>query len=124
MARILVGEDNVFNSELLKKILVNQGHQVFVAFNGRDVVEMSKRLQPQLILLDIVMPVMDGFQTLSELQRDWRTKTIPVMMITGSNNVDNVMRSKSAGVVDYLLKPFEPTDLKQRVDRALAPKAQ
>ncbi|MTV49541.1 response regulator [Heliobacillus mobilis] len=130
MARIIIGEDNEANCELLKKILSRNGHRVFVAHNGRDVVEMAKRLQPQteIILLDIMMPIMDGFQTIAELQRDWRTQSIPVIMITGSNDLKNVLRSKSAGVVGYVLKPFEPADLLERIDRALgkeiAPKDQ
>ncbi|MBM7866527.1 response regulator [Heliobacterium gestii] len=119
VARILIGEDNVANCELLKKILSPQGHRVFIAHNGRDVVEMAKRLQPppEVLLLDIMMPVMDGFQAIAELQRDWRTQSIPIMMITSSANTVDVLRSKSAGVAGYVLKPFEPQALLERIDQ-------
>ncbi|MZP30734.1 response regulator [Heliobacterium undosum] len=125
MARILIGEDNIANCELLKKILSPQGHRVFIAHNGRDVVEMAKRLQPppQLLLLDIMMPIMDGFQAIAELQRDWRTKSIPIMMVTSSGNTVDVLRSKSAGVVGYILKPYEPKVLIERIDQIVGKEA-
>lgn len=119
MARILLVEDDKLISEFAKGLLIRNGHQVFPAYDGQEAMTMVERYQPQLIILDIIMPRMDGFQLLATLRKDWRMKNIPVIMLSGRNELNDILRCKKEGVKDYILKPFKPDDFITRVNRAL-----
>jgi class 3 adenylate cyclase len=117
--RILVVEDTVANIQMLSASLKNVGYQVAVATNGAQALEAVARLKPDLILLDIEMPVMDGFETCRALKQsgDWRD--IPVIFLTSRADPDDIVKGFELGAVDYLSKPFNAHELLARVNTHL-----
>lgn len=116
---VLVVDDVEMNRDLLSRRLQRQGYQVAVAENGLQAIEMLSRDPIDLILLDIMMPEMDGYQVLGHLKQDERLKHIPVIMITALNEIDSVVRCIEMGAEDYLPKPFNPVLLQARVNASL-----
>jgi len=105
--RILVVEDSRDDQALLVNHLSHYGFRLFVASDGRDGYHKATGLLPDLILMDLRMPVMDGIQACRLLQADERTKSIPVIFITASNAVEDRVAGLNAGAVDYIGKPFD-----------------
>lgn len=122
MARILVVDDDAFNRDVLSRRLQRDGHEVDVSVDGTGALQAARENPYDLVLLDIMMPGMDGHQTLSAFKADERLGGIPVMMISALEDTDTVVRCLSAGAEDYLNKPFNPHILRARVDSALARK--
>jgi two-component system cell cycle response regulator len=91
--------------------------EVIEASNGADGLALAAREKPDLILLDLTMPVMDGYETLTRLKSDPHLKTIPVVMLTAESGRDNVLRIARQGVRDYLVKPFKGELIVERVGR-------
>ena len=116
---ILVVDDNEFNRDVLARRLVRQGYQVVMVPNGREALAIMHTHAFDLVLLDIMMPEMDGYQVLSELKADESLRNIPVIMISALSELDSVVRCIELGADDYLAKPFEPTLLKARVKSSL-----
>lgn len=116
MARILVIEDEISISQVLKDILEDEGHRVLLATNGADGLELGLTEKPRLILLDIMLPKVDGFTVCEQLRE--RGVDVPVLMLTAKNEVDDRVRGLDAGADDYLVKPFSSRELLARV-RAL-----
>ncbi len=121
-ARLLVVDDNKVNRLLLKRNLDLLGHHVSLAENGRVALEMLRREAYDLLLLDIEMPEMDGFQVLEELIRDPQLRDIPVIVTTGLEGTENVVHCIELGAEDYLSKPVNPVLLKARVGASLEKK--
>jgi CheY-like chemotaxis protein len=119
---VLVVDDNVANRELLSRRLLGQGHTVATAENGRQALEMLQRQPFDLVLLDIMMPEVDGYQVLEQLKADARLCHIPVIMISALGEIASVARCIEMGADDYLPKPFNPVLLKARVDACLEKK--
>jgi len=120
MSRVLVVDDSADIRLLLKKILVNAGHEVAVASDGDEVQPAMLANQSDLVLLDITMPRMDGFAALAKLKQDRRTKHIPVIMITAKGHPDDLDVARSLGADDYVNKPWAPGEVEVRVQWALA----
>ncbi len=118
-ARLLVVDDNKVNRLLLTRSLELQGHSAASAENGRVGLEMLRREAFDLLLLDIEMPEMDGFQVLEELFRDPQLRDLPVIVTSSLDGVDSVVRCIELGAVDYLPKPVNPVLLKARIDASL-----
>ena len=112
--KILIIDDSVVNINALHMMLKEE-YQVFVAKNGRDGIKQANLIQPSLILLDILMPEMDGFQVLHILTKDSNTSSIPVMFITCLNDDKNEEKGLSLGAVDYITKPFNLSVIKAKV---------
>ncbi len=112
--KILIIDDSVVNINALHMMLKEE-YQVFVAKNGRDGIKQANLIQPSLILLDILMPEMDGFQVLDVLTKDSNTSSIPVMFITCLNDDKNEEKGLSLGAVDYITKPFNLSVIKAKV---------
>lgn len=112
--RILIIDDSVVNINALHMMLKEE-YQVFVAKNGRDGIRQATLIQPSLILLDILMPEMDGFEVLDILTKDSNTSSIPVMFITCLNDDKNEEKGLSLGAVDYITKPFNLSVIKAKV---------
>ena len=117
--RILVVDDNASNRDLLFRRLSHDGHQVTRADSGRRALELLEVEDFDLILLDLLMPGLNGFQVLQRLKADERLHDIPVIMISGLQESDSVIRCIEAGAEDYLPKPFNPVLLRARLSACL-----
>ena len=121
-ARLLVADDNKVNRLLLARSLALQGHQVESAENGRIALEMLRRGGFDLLLLDMEMPEMDGFQVLEQLVADLHLRDLPVIVTSSLEGVAHVVRCIELGADDYLSKPVNPVLLKARIDSSLEKK--
>jgi DNA-binding response OmpR family regulator len=108
MARVLVIEDDAAISQLLRIILENRGHEVLVADDGSRGVATATRRTPDAIILDVMMPFMDGFAVLEALREDERTATIPVMMLSAIQKEAVEERCYRMGAQMFVRKPFDP----------------
>ncbi len=122
-AAILVVDDNENNREVLTRRLNREGYkQVVQASDGREALELLERQPFDLVLLDIMMPNVDGYQVLETMKRDQRLRHIPVIMISALDEMKSVIRCVEQGAEDYLSKPFDPTLLRARVGASLEKK--
>ena len=121
-ARLLVVDDNKVNRLLLTRNLELQGHRVATAENGRVGLAMLRREAFDLVLLDIEMPEMDGFQVLEQLVADLQLRDLPVIVTSSLEGLDNVVRCIELGAEDYLPKPVNPVLLKARIGASLEKK--
>jgi class 3 adenylate cyclase len=119
---LLVVDDNRVNRLLLGRALEQLGHTVTFAENGREALEALRRRPVDLVLLDIEMPEMDGYQVLAALAADPRLRDIPVVMMSSVEEVDSVARCIEMGAEDYLFKPVNPVLLRARVGASLEKK--
>jgi adenylate cyclase len=121
-ARLLVVDDNKVNRLLLTRTLEQQGHGVASAENGRVALEMLRREAFDLLLLDMEMPEMDGFQVLEQLKNDLQLRDVPVIVTSSLEGIDSVVRCIELGAEDYLPKPVNPVLLKARIGASLEKK--
>ena len=121
-ARLLVVDDNKVNRLLLTRSLETQGHSVASAENGRVALEMLRREAFDLMLLDMEMPEMDGFQVLQQLLGDLQLRDLPVIVTSSLEGIDTVVRCIELGAEDYLTKPVNPVLLKARLGASLEKK--
>ena len=121
-AQLLVVDDNKVNRLLLGRNLELQGHRVATAENGRVALDMLRREAFDLLLLDIEMPEMNGFQVLEQLASDLQLRDLPVIVTSSLEGLDNVVRCIELGAEDYLTKPVNPVLLKARIGAGLEKK--
>jgi adenylate cyclase len=121
-ARLLVVDDNKVNRLLLTRSLELQGHSIASAENGRVALEMLRGESFDLVLLDMEMPEMDGFQVLEQLVNDRRLRDLPVIVTSSLEGIANVVRCIELGAEDYLTKPVNPVLLKARIGASLEKK--
>lgn len=121
-ASILVIDDNDINRDLLSRYLEQQDHSVMVAENGYEALEMVKTNTFDLILLDIIMPKINGLQVLQKIKSNDTWRDIPVIMISSLGEMDSVIRCIEMGADDYLTKPFNSVLLKARINSSLKKK--
>jgi DNA-binding response OmpR family regulator len=119
---LLVVDDNPQNREVLARHLERQGYYVVVAENGRRAIEMVGAAAFDLLLLDIMMPEMDGYEVLRYLKQDKTLSHIPVIMISALDEIESVVRCIEMGAEDYLPKPFDPVLLRARIGASLEKK--
>jgi adenylate cyclase len=119
VGRILVIDDDSSNRDLLRRRLAHEGHDVLLAASGRQALEVLEHEVIDLILLDLLMPDMNGIEVLETLKSDTRWYAIPVVMISGLSETDAVMRCIEAGAEDYLPKPFDIVLLRARINAGL-----
>lgn len=115
MRHILVVDDIEENRGLLEKILTQEGHRVFLAEDGEIALEKLKNLKIDLIMLDYMMPNLNGYQTLCAIKKEPGLRHIPVLMISAANEIEKIVECIAAGAEDYLPKPFNVGILKARV---------
>jgi class 3 adenylate cyclase/CheY-like chemotaxis protein len=118
-SRILVVDDNESNRDLLSRRLQRQGHSVLQAEDGARALALVETEALDLVLLDLMMPGISGYDVLARLKRDPRHRDIPVIMISALSELDSIVRCIEAGADDYLAKPFDPTLLRARVGASL-----
>ena len=121
-ARLLVVDDNEMNRDLLSRRVQRLGHETVTANDGRQALALMRSQAFDLVLLDITMPGMDGYEVLQQLRDDAALRHIPVVMVSAIDEIDSVVRCLELGAEDYLTKPFNPLVLKARVDASLAKK--
>ena len=119
-AIILVVDDNEMNRDMLSRRLRRQKYTVEVAEDGEQALEMVKEQSYNLVLLDIMMPNLSGYEVLERIKADPQTQSMPVIMISAVDDLDSVVRCIELGAEDYLFKPFNPVLLKARVGASLS----
>jgi adenylate cyclase len=120
--RILVVDDNEINRDVLSRRLVRQGYTPLTAQNGREAIERLRAEPFDLVLLDILMPEMNGYEALAQLKADPVLRHIPVIMISALDEIESVVRCIEIGAEDYLPKPFDPVVLRARIGASLEKK--
>lgn len=120
--RLLVVDDLEMNRDLLVRRVRRLGHEADVAVNGRDALEKLRAAPWDLVLLDITMPEMDGYDTLRHIKADPLLAHVPVVMVSAIDETDSVVRCLELGADDYLTKPFNPVILQARIESSLAKK--
>jgi putative two-component system response regulator len=121
--KILVVDDEDRNLRLMKLLLTSFGYDVLTASNGEEALEMVHDIPPDVILLDVMMPKMDGFEVAKQLKREEETKIIPIVMVTALNGVEDRVKALEAGADDFLNKPVDKTELRARVKSLVKVKA-
>ena len=121
MRTILVADDNRLSRELLRDILETADHRVVEARDGGEVVRLIEEAMPDLILLDLEMPVKDGYAVLEQIQTDHRFSKIPVVAVTAKAMRNDRERAMAAGFRDYITKPVSSSDLRRLVEQLLDP---
>lgn len=122
MARILIVDDDELLRSLLQYRLSADGHDVLALEDGSRVLSTIKECRPDLIVLDAMMPVMDGFEILRRLKTGTSPDATPVIMLTALKREADIVGALELGAADYLAKPFIPEELSQRIRRVLATK--
>ncbi len=122
LGRILVVDDHKTNRLKMSFAVKKEGHEVEVAENGFEAMEMLKTRSFDLVLLDIVMPVMDGYEVLEQMKGDSQLRHIPVLVISSVQEMDSIVKGIQMGAEDYLPKTFDPIFFKARVDTCLEKK--
>lgn len=120
MARILVIEDEPVIAQVIRLLLEPHGHDVLIADDGSRGFAAAQRQGIDLIILDLMMPVMDGYSALEALRGDERTATIPVMVLSARSDAESQRRCQEFGVDTYLQKPFASEGLIQAVENLVA----
>ena len=118
--KILIVDDVISNVLLLKILLTNEKFQVCTANNGRACIEMTKKEHPDLILLDVMMPDINGFDTAVILKKDSETKDIPIIFLTALNSPQDLVHGFQVGANDFLTKPFNKEELVMRVTQQIS----
>ena len=114
-AVVLAVDDNVINLNLMKKILEPQGYITKTAQSAAEAFEILKKEQPELILLDIMMPEMDGFEAAQRIKKSPGLKEIPIIFLTALHETKDIVKGFDVGGVDYVIKPFNPPELLARI---------
>jgi two-component system, OmpR family, alkaline phosphatase synthesis response regulator PhoP len=118
-SRILIADDNVQNCELIDAYLAEEGYEMSVAYDGLQALKRTDEQLPDLILLDIMMPKLSGYEVCQRLKANPRTKDIPVLMVTALNEQGDIEKAVRAGCDDFLSKPVNSLELKTRVKSLL-----
>jgi len=120
MPRILIADDIATNAELIEANLDNSDYEIRIAANGEETLQIAREWQPDVILLDIMMPKLSGFEVCKMLRADASTATIGILMITALDQVTDIERAVEAGTDDFLTKPVHKSELILRLKAMLA----
>jgi hypothetical protein len=118
--QVVVAEDSPTQAELLRQALADEGYGVTLAGNGLEALEAARRLHPAVIVTDVVMPDMDGYQLCRAVKADPALRDIPVMVVTALNQIDDIVMALESGADNFIRKPFEARALLARLDFLLA----
>ena len=113
--KIMIVDDKAANLDLLREMLTPLGHQIFFATSGAKALEVAGTVRPDLVLLDVMMPEMDGFETCKRFKQDETLAEIPIIFVTAKTDVEDLARGFSAGGVDYITKPVKQPEVHARV---------
>jgi two-component system, OmpR family, alkaline phosphatase synthesis response regulator PhoP len=114
-SKILIADDNHQNCELLDAYLADEGYQIAMVYDGQQTLDAVAKSQPDLILLDIMMPKVSGYEVCQRLKSNPATRDIPIIMITALAEMGDIEKALSAGATDFLTKPVNKLELTTRV---------
>ncbi len=122
--KVLIVDDEPIGRQLLQAVLLPEGFEIYLAEDGEKAIQVAQQFQPQIILMDIMMPVMDGYQTVKNLKKIDSLKNIPVIMVTALEDRDSRIKGLEVGAIDYITKPFDRieiiTKIKNRTQNLLS----
>src|SRR3990167_6130834 len=122
MKKVLVVEDEQLIADLLQKKLIKEGYYAFAAGDGEVALQQIREERPDIVLLDIVLPRMNGFEVLAELRKDEELRKIPVIIISNAGQPAEIEKAREAGVRDWLIKTeFDPQEVLEKVRRQVGP---
>ena len=113
--KILIVDDSPTERHFLGELLTKNGFQIITLESGEEAVARTKEIMPDLILMDVVMPGMNGFQATRTITRDDATKNIPIIMCTSKNQETDMVWAKRQGATDYAVKPVDPQELLNKI---------
>lgn len=116
MTKILLVEDNEMNRDMLSRRLIRKGYEIAIAVDGAEAVVLARRLLPDLILMDMSLPVIDGWEATRQIKADVNTKGIPVIALTAHAMAEDQQRAMDAGCDDYDTKPIELARLISKIE--------
>ena len=116
---ILIVDDNTENLKVLGNVLKEKGYKIAIAKSGLDAIQLLGNIKPSLILLDVMMPEMDGYETSRNIKKTSGFENIPIIFLTAKTNTEDIIHGFEAGGVDYVTKPFNSTELLARVKNHL-----
>lgn len=117
MATILIADDSPSETALMTRVVQEMGHRTLAVTNGHECLEMAEKMKPDLILLDVVMPHLDGFSTCRKLKKNEATADIPVIMVTSKGGESDQFWGERQGASAYIVKPFDPVGLRDTISR-------
>ena len=118
-ATVLIVDDEPFNLDVLQQELEELNYQLITAANGQEALSKIKSHQPDLILLDLMMPVLDGFAVLAEIKGDNSLRDIPVIIVSAADDSKSIVKGIKQGADDYITKPIDADHLKKKVKEHL-----
>jgi CheY-like chemotaxis protein len=118
-AKVLIVDDEPFNVDVLQQELDELEYHIITASNGKEALDQIKKHQPDLILLDLMMPVLDGFAVLSEIKVDHSLRDIPVIIVSAADDSKSIVKGIKQGADDYITKPIDADHLKKKVKEHL-----
>jgi DNA-binding response OmpR family regulator len=118
--KVLLADDEEDIKAVVQLFLESKGYEVITAFDGLAAIDMAQAEKPDLILLDVMMPVVNGYEVCTRLKADEATRDIPIVMLSAMAQSESVDKGLSAGAVDYVVKPFDPARLEEVVRRVLS----
>jgi twitching motility two-component system response regulator PilH len=116
---VLVIDDSETQRALMGQVVQSVGHNPILMSDGGDIVNTIKRFQAKLVLLDVVMPQVDGYKVCREIKKNAETKAVPVIMISSKSSPTDRLWGMKQGADDYLAKPFEPTELASLINQRI-----
>ncbi len=117
--KIVLAEDESHIARLITFKLEREGYEVIWADDGEKALNSIKSSKPDLIILDIMMPVMDGYEVLEKVKEEEQLKAIPVIMLTAKGQEQDILKGFNSGIEDYIVKPFRPAELVARIRNVL-----
>ena len=120
MARILLVEDNALNRDMLSRRLIRRGYDVVVAVNGQEAIDLAQAIQPEVVLMDLSLPVVDGWEATRRLRADPATATLRIIAFTSHAMAGDRERAIAAGCDDYDTKPLDLPRLLDKIEAQLA----
>lgn len=118
--RVLAADDNASTRRLISFKLHREGFNVETVENGEQLIDRMAEFRPGLVILDLMMPIMDGYSALKALKSNRDTSSIPILMLSSKNHEDDILRCLNAGAADFMIKPFSPDELVVRVRKLLS----
>lgn len=119
MPRVLIAEDSKIQAEMLRSLLLDAGYKVSVAHDGSQALQMARIERPDLLVSDVTMPVMDGFELCQNIRKDASLRSLPVILLTAMTGVKDIIQGLNAGADNYVTKPFDNAMLLARIQDAL-----
>lgn len=119
MKKILIADDRPEVGELVRVTLEGEDYEIFCTSDGKEALKKIRKMKPDLVLLDVMMPEMDGLEVCRKLKKDPQTKEIPIIMLTAKGQEVDKEKGRGVGVSDYITKPFSPSHLLNKIEEIL-----